>query len=88
MNALYRPGAIWIADMIDIYIDCKRGKRKIEFAHQLLEPILKDTYGVIVFQEQVLKIARELAGYSLGEADILRKGHGEKNRAMSWRSKK
>jgi DNA polymerase-3 subunit alpha len=77
MNALYRPGPL-DARMIDTYIDCKYGKKEIEFAHPLLEPILKETYGVIVFQEQVLKIARELAGYSLGEADILRKAMGKK----------
>jgi DNA polymerase-3 subunit alpha len=77
MNALYRPGPL-DARMIDTYINCKYGKKEIEFAHPLLEPILKDTYGVIVFQEQVLKIARELAGYTLGEADILRKAMGKK----------
>ncbi|MEE9553726.1 MAG: DNA polymerase III subunit alpha [candidate division Zixibacteria bacterium] len=77
MNALYRPGPL-DAKMIDIYIDCKHGKKEIKYEHQYLEPILKQTYGVIVFQEQVLKIARELAGYSLGEADILRKAMGKK----------
>lgn len=77
MNALYRPGPL-DARMIDTYIDCKYGKKETEYAHSLLEPILKETYGVIVFQEQVLKIARELAGYSLGEADILRKAMGKK----------
>jgi DNA polymerase-3 subunit alpha len=77
MNALYRPGPL-DAKMIDTYIECKYGKKKIKFVHPLLEPILKQTYGVIVFQEQVLKIARELAGYTLGEADILRKAMGKK----------
>jgi DNA polymerase III subunit alpha len=77
MNALYRPGPL-DAKMIDIYIECKHGKREIEVVHPLLEQILKQTYGVIVFQEQVLKIARELAGYTLGEADILRKAMGKK----------
>jgi len=77
MNALYRPGPL-DAHMIDIYIDCKHGKRQIEYAHPKLESILKETYGVIVFQEQVLKIAQELAGYTLGEADVLRKAMGKK----------
>ncbi len=77
MNALYRPGPL-DAKMIDIYIDCKRGKREIKFEHPLLESILKETYGVIVFQEQVLKIARELGGYTMGEADVLRKAMGKK----------
>jgi len=77
MNALYRPGPL-DAKMIDVYIDRKKGVKEIEYAHPILESTLKVTYGVIVFQEQVLKIARELAGYSLGEADILRKAIGKK----------
>jgi DNA polymerase-3 subunit alpha len=77
MNALYRPGPL-DAKMIDTYIDCKHGRRQIEYVHPILEEILKETYGVIVFQEQVLKIARELAGFTLGEADILRKAMGKK----------
>jgi DNA polymerase-3 subunit alpha len=77
MNALYRPGPL-DAKMIDTYIECKHGRKKIEYVHPILEEILKETYGVIVFQEQVLKIARELAGFTLGEADILRKAMGKK----------
>jgi DNA polymerase-3 subunit alpha len=77
MNALYRPGPL-DSYMIDEYIDRKRGRKKIVYEHSLLEPILKETYGVIVYQEQVLKIASELAGYSLGKADILRKAMGKK----------
>ncbi len=77
MNALYRPGPL-DAKMIDTYIECKHGRKQIECVHPILEEILKETYGVIVFQEQVLKIARELAGYTLGEADILRKAMGKK----------
>jgi len=77
MNALYRPGPL-DSGMIDTYIDCKKGKKKIKYEHPMLEPILKDTYGVIVFQEQVLKIAQDMAGYSLGKADILRKAMGKK----------
>jgi DNA polymerase III subunit alpha len=77
MNALYRPGPL-DSGMINVYIECKKGIRLMAFEHSLLEPILKDTYGVIVFQEQVLKIAQEMAGYSLGKADILRKAMGKK----------
>ncbi len=77
MNALYRPGPL-DSGMTDVYIKCKNGKEKIKYEHPLLEPILKDTYGVIVFQEQVLKIAREMGGFSLGKADILRKAMGKK----------
>jgi len=77
MNALYRPGPL-DSYMIDEYIERKRGRKEIKYEHPLLEPILKETYGVIVYQEQVLKIASELAGYSLGKADILRKAMGKK----------
>jgi len=77
MNALYRPGPL-DAGMIDIYIKRKHKRSQIPYDHPKLEPILKETYGVIVFQEQVLKIAQELGGYSLGEADILRKAMGKK----------
>jgi DNA polymerase-3 subunit alpha len=77
MNALYRPGPL-DSKMTDEYIDRKRGLKEIQYVHPLLEPILKETYGVIVFQEQVLKIASDLAGYSLGKADILRKAMGKK----------
>ncbi|MCP4710320.1 MAG: DNA polymerase III subunit alpha, partial [Planctomycetes bacterium] len=65
MNALYRPGPL-DSGMIDTYIDRKKGVQKITFDHPKLEKILKDTYGVIVFQEQVLQIANALAGYSMG----------------------
>jgi DNA polymerase-3 subunit alpha len=77
MNALYRPGPL-DSKMTDEYIDRKRGLKEIQYVHPLLEPILKETFGVIVFQEQVLKIASDLAGYSLGKADILRKAMGKK----------
>ncbi len=77
MNALYRPGPL-DSHMTDEYINRKRGLKEIKYEHSLLEPILKETYGVIVFQEQVLKIASDLAGYSLGKADILRKAMGKK----------
>lgn len=77
MNALYRPGPL-DSGMIDVYIDRKHGRQKVEFMHPKLEKILKDTYGVIVFQEQVLQIANSLAGYSMGKADFLRKAMGKK----------
>jgi len=75
MNALYRPGPM---DNIDSYIARKHGKEKIEYLHPKLEPILKETYGIIVYQEQVMRIASELAGFSLGKADILRRAMGKK----------
>ncbi len=78
MNALYRPGPL-DSGMIDTYIECKHGHQKVEFLHPDLEQILGSTYGVIVFQEQVLKIANSLAGYSMGKADLLRKAMGKKD---------
>jgi len=75
MVALYRPGPI---ELIPDYIAGKHGKKKIEYLHPKLEPILRDTYGIAVYQEQVLQIARNIAGFSLGEADILRKAVGKK----------
>jgi len=81
MNALYRPGPL-DSFVIDEYIQRKRGEKKIEYEHPLLEPILKETYGVIVYQEQVLKVASDMAGYSLGKADILRKAMGKKKAEM------
>jgi len=74
MGALYRPGPMdWIPD----FISGKHG-RKIKYIHPKLEPILKSTYGVAVYQEQVMQIARDLAGFTLGEADVLRKAMGKK----------
>lgn len=87
MNALYRPGPL-DSGMIDIYINRKHGKEKVSYEHPLLEKTLKDTYGVIVFQEQVLHIANRLAGYSLGQADILRKAMGKKIASMMAEQKK
>jgi DNA polymerase-3 subunit alpha len=77
MNALYRPGPLR-SSMIDEFIHRKHGKKRISYEHPLLEPILKETYGVIVYQEQVMRIASELAGFSLGKADILRRAMGKK----------
>jgi len=73
--ALYRPGPM---EMLPAYIDRKSGKEEIKNDHPLLEPILRDTFGVMVYQEQVQKAANVLAGYSLGEADILRRAMGKK----------
>lgn len=87
MNALYRPGPL-DSGVIDIYINRKHGKEKVAYEHPLLERILKDTYGVIVFQEQVLKIANKLAGYSLGQADLLRKAMGKKDAKIMAEQKK
>lgn len=87
MNALYRPGPL-DSGMIDTYIERKRGAKKITFDHPVLEKILGDTYGVIVFQEQVLQIANNLAGYSMGKADILRKAMGKKDANLMAEQKK
>jgi DNA polymerase-3 subunit alpha len=77
VNALYRPGPL-NSGMVDDFIDIKHGRKDMTFPFPVLEPVLKDTYGIIVYQEQVMKIAQELAGYSLGQADILRKAMGKK----------
>ena len=73
--ALYRPGPM---DSIPKYIACKNGKEAPEYLHPLLEPILKETYGVMTYQDDVMRIARELAGYTMGEADLLRRAMGKK----------
>jgi DNA polymerase-3 subunit alpha len=78
LNALYRPGPIQ-GGMIDDFIERKWGRRKVEYELPELEAILKETLGVIVYQEQVMQIANVLAGYSLGEADLLRRAMGKKN---------
>ncbi|MBV8115562.1 MAG: DNA polymerase III subunit alpha, partial [Silvibacterium sp.] len=78
LNALYRPGPIQ-GGMIDDFIERKHGRRKVEYELPPLEGILKETLGVIVYQEQVMQIANVLAGYSLGEADLLRRAMGKKN---------
>ncbi|MDZ4833145.1 MAG: DNA polymerase III subunit alpha [Candidatus Melainabacteria bacterium] len=75
--ALYRPGPL-DSGMIEKFIDCKNGKTKITYETPLLAPILKDTYGQIVYQEQVMQIAQQLGGYSLGQADLLRRAMGKK----------
>ncbi len=77
LNALYRPGPIQ-GGMIDDFIDRKHGRKEIKYELPELEGILKETLGVIVYQEQVMQIANVLAGYSLGEADLLRRAMGKK----------
>jgi DNA polymerase III subunit alpha len=78
LNALYRPGPIQ-GGMIDDFIDRKQGRKKVEYELPELQEILQETLGVIVYQEQVMQIANRLAGYSLGEADLLRRAMGKKN---------
>lgn len=76
IGALYRPGPM---DMIPSFINRKHGKEIIEYDHPLMEPILKETYGIMVYQEQVMQIAGSLASYSLGEGDVLRRAMGKKD---------
>ncbi len=75
--SLYRPGPM---DNIDTYVDRKFGRAALDMLHPSLEPILKETYGVIIYQEQVMQIAQILSGYSLGEADLLRRAMGKKKK--------
>jgi DNA polymerase III subunit alpha len=84
--ALYRPGPLG-SGMVDDFIDRKHGRKKVVYDLPQLEPILKDTYGVIVYQEQVMQIARTLAGYSLGGADLLRRAMGKKDPAAMAKEK-
>ncbi len=79
MVALYRPGPI---EFIPEYIARKHGKKKIKYLHPKLEPILKDTYGICIYQEQLMQIAQQLAGFTLGEADVLRKAVGKKIKSL------
>jgi DNA polymerase III subunit alpha len=76
MNALYRPGPM---EFIGDFIDRKHGRKPIEYLHPLLEGLLKETYGIIVYQEQVIQIANKIAGMTLAEADILRRAMGKKD---------
>ncbi|HSL20701.1 MAG TPA: DNA polymerase III subunit alpha [Vicinamibacterales bacterium] len=78
LNALYRPGPLR-GGVVDDYIARKHGKVEIKYELPALEPILKDTYGVIAYQEQVMRIASDVAGFTMGEADLLRKAMGKKN---------
>jgi DNA polymerase-3 subunit alpha len=81
MNALYRPGPLR-SGMVDDYIARKQGTKEIKYELPQLEPILADTYGVIAYQEQVMRIAATLASFSLGQSDLLRKAMGKKNPAV------
>lgn len=84
--ALYRPGPLE-GGMVDQYIDCKHGRRAIEYPHPLLEDVLRETYGVFVYQEQVMQAAQVLAGFSLGEADLMRRAMGKKKVAEMERQR-
>lgn len=84
MNALYRPGPM---DNIPTFIERKEGRQPITYLHPKLEPILKETYGVIVYQEQVMRIASEIAGMSLAQADLLRRAMGKKDKALMAKQK-
>ena len=79
VNALYRPGPM---ENIPLFIERKHGVKKVEFPHPDLQPILENTYGVIVYQEQIMQIASKLAGFSLGEADLLRRAVGKKKKEI------
>ena len=76
LNALYRPGPM---DMIDDFIDRKHGRKEVVYDLPVLKDLLEETYGVMVYQEQVMQISNRVAGYSLGEADLLRRAMGKKN---------
>jgi len=75
--ALYRPGPL-DAGLIPKFINRKHGRENVEYQHPLLEPILEETYGTLCYQEQIMKMAQDLAGYSLGQADLLRRAMGKK----------
>src|SRR5437762_3050505 len=78
LNALYRPGPLK-AGVVDDWVERKHGKRDVKYELSQLEPILADTYGVIAYQEQVMRIAQAVAGFTLGQADVLRKAMGKKD---------
>lgn len=77
--ALYRPGPM---EQIPVFIKSKHGKKEIKYPHPALEPILNKTYGVIVYQEQIIEIAAKMAGFTLGQADLLRRAIGKKKKAI------
>jgi DNA polymerase-3 subunit alpha len=85
-GSLFRPGPLDAVEdgktMVQHYVDRKHGREKVTYDHPLLEPVLKDTYGVIAYQEQVMRAAQALAGYTLEQADILRYAMGKKNKAV------
>jgi DNA polymerase-3 subunit alpha len=85
--ALYRPGPLG-AGMVDDYIDRKHGRKPVEYPHPVVEPTLESTYGVIIYQEQVMRIAVDLCGFTMGNADVLRKAMGKKKIEEMMRLKK
>ena len=84
MNALYRPGPM---DFIPLFIDRKHGKEKVEYPHVMLENILKPTYGIMVYQEQIMQTAQIMGGFTLGEADLLRRAMGKKKMEIMEKQK-
>ena len=84
--ALGRPGPL-NSGLVDDFIKGRRGEKEVEYLHPKLEPILKETFGLILYQEQVMEIASELAGYSMGEADLLRRGMGKKKKELIARER-
>ena len=85
MNALYRPGPM---ENIPDFIDRKHGRKTIEYLHPKMEETLKETYGIIVYQEQVMKIASDVAGFSLAKADLMRRAMGKKDKTLMAEQKK
>ena len=79
--ALYRPGPLG-SGMVDDFIAGRHGKKEVTYMHPLLEPILKETFGVVLYQEQVMQIVQVLAGFTLGQADLLRRAMGKKKAAI------
>jgi len=87
LGALYRPGPLQ-SGMLGDFCDRKHGRAKIEYAHSLLEPVLRSTYGIILYQEQVMQTAQVLAGFTLGGADILRRAMGKKKASEMAKQRK
>ena len=84
MNALYRPGPM---DNIPSFVNRKHGREPIHYPHEMLEPILKNTYGIMVYQEQIMQVARTMGGYSMGGADLLRRAMGKKKHDVMAKEK-
>jgi DNA polymerase-3 subunit alpha len=81
VNALFRPGPLG-AGMDQVYVECKNGRKRVSFKHPSLKPVLEETYGVILYQEQVMQIASLMGGFTMAEADTLRKAMGKKSKHM------
>ncbi|MEM6270158.1 MAG: DNA polymerase III subunit alpha [Bacteroidota bacterium] len=84
MNALYRPGPM---DNIPSFVARKHGRERIDYPHEMLEPILKNTYGIMVYQEQIMQVAQKMGSYSLGQADLLRRAMGKKKHDVMAKEK-